>query len=58
MVSNADPGIAMFCYLLTIISSPIWVLLEDRGAQAPLILAPAEGFRGPSASSLGPLAPY
>ena len=23
--------------------------LEDRGAQAPLILAPAEGFRGPSA---------
>ena len=24
-------------------------ILEDRGAQAPLILAPAEGFRGPSA---------
>ena len=25
------------------------IKLEDRGAQAPLILAPAEGFRGPSA---------
>ena len=25
------------------------IILEDRGAQAPLILAPAEGFRGPSA---------
>ena len=27
----------------------VLILLEDRGAQAPLILAPAEGFRGPSA---------
>ena len=27
----------------------IYVALEDRGAQAPLILASAEGFRGPLA---------
>ena len=26
-----------------------YIVLEDRGAQAPLILAPAEGFQGPSA---------
>ena len=27
----------------------LYIILEDRGAQAPLILAPAEGFRGPLA---------
>ena len=36
-------------YVCHVIAYALPLKLEDRGAQAPLILAPAEGFRGFSA---------
>ena len=36
-------------YICYVIAYALPLKLEDRGAQAPFILAPAEGFRGLSA---------